>query len=89
MIVLYLLSIYPLTIHTALEPATAPLKDLLFTLKGLHARYYVTGIFTVPDLQLSIFNEHDGLGLGFGLVLRLVLPFRSHLEDVRNRDGAF
>ena len=37
-------------IAAALEPVTDPLSGLLATLKALGARYYVTGIFTVPGL---------------------------------------
>ena len=44
-------------IAAALEPVTDPLSGLLATLKSLGARYYVTGIFTVPGLALSIFND--------------------------------
>ena len=48
-------------IAAALEPVTDPLSGLLATLKSLGARYYVTGIFTVPGLALSIFNDNKDL----------------------------
>ena len=48
-------------IAAALEPVTDPLSGLLATLKSLGARYYVTGIFTVPGLALSIFNDNEDL----------------------------
>ena len=48
-------------IAAALKPVTQPLSGLLATLKSLGARYYVTGIFTVPGLALSIFNDNEDL----------------------------
>ena len=48
-------------IAAALNPVTDPLSGLLATLKSLGARYYVTGIFTVPGLALSIFNDNEDL----------------------------
>ena len=48
-------------IAAALKPVTQPLSGFLATLKSLGARYYVTGIFTVPDLALSIFNDNKDL----------------------------
>ena len=47
-------------IAAALKPVTQPLSGLLATLKSLGARYYVTGIFTVPGL-VSIFNDNKDL----------------------------
>ena len=48
-------------IAAALKPVTQPLSGLLATLKSLGARYNVTGIFTVPGLALSIFNDNENL----------------------------
>ena len=49
------------SIGNALKPVTDPLSNFLSTLKSLGARYYVTGIFTVPGLALSIFNDNKNL----------------------------
>ena len=49
------------SLGAALKPVTAPLSNFLSTLKSLGARYYVTGIFTVPGLALSIFNDNEDL----------------------------
>ena len=48
-------------IAAAPKPVTQPLCGLLANLKSLGARYYVTGIFTVPGLALSIFNDNEDL----------------------------
>ena len=48
-------------VAAALEPVTDPLSGLLATLKSLGARFYITGIFTVPGLALSIFNDNKDL----------------------------
>ena len=81
----------------ALEPVAKPLKDFLHKLKTLKLRYYVTGIFTVPGMKMSIFNNNKDLthakefAHAFGFLeddVRNALRFVAGVENEKEMERA-